>query len=152
MKKLKATITKKDGTQKEVFVIVDEQTAEMLKQLGDKKMVNEYLVEEYKIFMADVQEQRHTQSLDKSLDNGFDLVDEKQDVAAAFIRNEDREKIREAIKKLDQEQQWIVQEVFFRGRTQIDVARELQISKQAMSQRMTVIKEQLKIFLKNFAF
>lgn len=152
MKKLKATITKKDGTQKEVFVIVDEQTAEMLKQLGDKKMVNEYLVEEYKMFMADVQEQRHTQSLDKSLDNGFDLVDEKQDVAAAFISNEDREKVREAIKKLDQEQQWIVQEVFFRGRTQIDVARELQISKQAMSQRMTVIKEQLKIFLKNFAF
>ena len=43
MKKLKATITKKDGTQKEVFVIVDEQTAEMLKQLGDKKVIAEDL-------------------------------------------------------------------------------------------------------------
>lgn len=152
MKKLKAVVTREDGTTKEVYVVVDEQTAEMLAKVEDKQIVNDYLVEEYKLFMADYREKRHTQSLDKSLENGFDIADEKQDLFASMVGQIESEEIQNAIKKLDEEQQWIVQAVFFEGKKQIEIARELHITKQAMSQRMAVIKEQLKKFLKNFSF
>ena len=152
MKKLKAVVTREDGTTKEVYVVVDEQTAEMLAKIEDKQIVNDYLVEEYKLFMADFRERRRTQSLDKSLENGFDIVDERQDLFASMVGQIESEEIQNAIKKLDEEQQWIVQAVFFEGKKQIEIARELHITKQAMSQRMAVIKEQLKKFLKNFSF
>jgi len=152
MKKLKAVVTREDGTTKEVYVVVDEQTAEMLAKIEDKQIVNDYLVEEYKLFMADFRERRRTQSLDKSLENGFDIVDERQDLFASMVGQIESEEIRNAIKKLDEEQQWIVQAVFFEGKKQIEIAQELHITKQAMSQRMAVIKEQLKKFLKNFSF
>lgn len=152
MKKLKAVVTREDGTTKEVYVVVDEQTAEMLAKIEDKRIVNDYLVEEYKLFMADFRERRRTQSLDKSLENGFDIVDERQDLFASMVGQIESEEIQNAIKKLDEEQQWIVQAVFFEGKKQIEIAQELHITKQAMSQRMAVIKEQLKKFLKNFSF
>ena len=150
MKKLKATVTKKDGTTKEVYVVVDEQTAEMLTKLQDKQLVNDYLVEEYKMFMSDRHEHLYTQSLDKSLDGGLDIVDEKQDLFAMIAKTDECERIHKAIAKLEPQQQWIVEQIFFEGRTQTDVAEELGIGRSAMSQRMTVIKVALKKILKNF--
>ena len=64
MKKFNVTITQKDGATKEVYVIVDDQTAKMLGQLKDEKIVHDFLVEEYRMFMADLHEHRHVQSLD----------------------------------------------------------------------------------------
>lgn len=104
------------------------------------------------LYSSGYREKRHTQSLDKSLENGFDIVDEKQDLFASMVGQIESEEIQNAIKKLDEEQQWIVQAVFFEGKKQIEIAQELHITKQAMSQRMAVIKEQLKKFLKNFSF
>lgn len=150
MKKFKATVMKKDGTTKEVFVVVDNKTAKMLSQLNDETAINEYLVEEYRMFMADRHEHLCTQSLDKSLDNGLELEDENQNLFEKVAKGLDVEEIHTAIRQLDQEQQKIVRLLFFEGKKQVEIAKILNISKQALFQRLTVIKDQLKKFLKNF--
>ena len=147
MKKLKATVTKKDGTTKEVYVVVDEQTAEMLTKLQDKQLVNDYLVEEYKMFMSDRHEHLYTQSLDKSLDGGLDIMDEKQDLFAMIAQSEEYERIHKAIAKLEPQQQWLVYQVYFEGRTQIEIAEELGIDKTSLSKRKGRIIKKLKKFL-----
>ena len=150
MKKLKATVTKKDGTTKDVYVVVDNKTAKMLDLLNDKNAVNDYLVEEYKMFMADRHEHLCTQSLDKSLDGGLELEDENQDLFEIVAQGLEAEKVHQAISQLDEEQQKIVYAMFFEGKTQVKIAENMNISKQALYQRLIVIKGQLKKFLKNF--
>ena len=147
MKKLKATVTKKDGTNKEVYVVVDEQTAEMLTKLQDKQLVNDYLVEEYKMFMSDRHEHLYTQSLDKSLDGGLDIVDEKQDLFALIAQTDEYERVHKAIAKLEPQQQWLVYQVYFEGRTQSEIAREIGVDSGSVRHRMQRIREKLKKFL-----
>ena len=147
MKKLKATVTKKDGTTKEVYVVVDEQTAEMLTKLQDKQLVNDYLVEEYKMFMSDRHEHLYTQSLDKSLDGGLDIVDEKQDLFAMIAQTDEYERIHKAIAKLEPQQKWLIYQVYFEGRTQSEIAREIGIDSGSVRHRMQRIREKLKKFL-----
>ena len=148
MKKLKATVTKKDGTTKEVYVVVDEQTAEMLTKLENKQIVNDYLVEEYKMFMSDRHEHLYTQSLDKSLDGGLEIVDEKQDLFAMIAQTDECERIHKAIAKLEPQQQWLVEQIFFEGRTQIEIARELSVGESAIRSRLAKIYVKMKKFLK----
>ena len=149
MKRLKAIVTKKDGTIKEVFVDVDDQTAEMLAQLGDKKMVNDYLVEEYRMIMADYKYHRNVQSLDNYMKQGIEIEDPSQNLFENIYQSIENVKLKEAIKKLEPQQQWIVEQVFFEGRTQSAIAKELGIGRSAMSQRMTVIKVALKKIMTN---
>ena len=150
MKKLKATITKKDGTQKEVFVLVDEQTAEMLEKLGDEKMVNDYLVEEYRMYMADIREQRNAQSLEGYMKQGIEIEDYEQYVFENYIKELENEKLIEAIHQLNREQKRIIEAIFIEGKTQEEVAQEFQISQQAISQRLNVILARLKKTMKKF--
>lgn len=150
MKKLKAIVTKKDGTTKEVYVVVDNRTAEMLAQLNDEKIVNDYLVEEYKMFMAEYHEHRYTQSLDKSLDVGLEIEDKKQDVFENIVTKLEHEELKKAIQSLNEQQQKIVTALFFERKTQEEIAQELHITQPAVSQRLAVILERLKNYLKNF--
>ena len=150
MKKLKATVTKKDGTTKEVYVVVDEQTAEMLATLKDEKMVNDYLVDEYRMFMADRHEHLYTQSLDKSLEGGLEIEDKKQDVFENIVTELEHEDLKKAILSLNEQQQRIVTALYFERKTQEEIAEEFHISQQAISQRLEVILARLKKFLKNF--
>lgn len=148
MKKLKATVTQKDGSKKEIYVMVDDGTAEVLAQVDDKEFVNQYLIDEYKAFMADYREKRNTLSLEKAFEKGIEVEDESQNLLENLISKMDQEKINEAINKLKPQQQWIVEQVFIIGKSQTVVAKELSIGKSAMSQRMKVIKETLKKLLK----
>ena len=147
MKKMKATITKKDGTQKEVFVLVDEQTAEMLEQLGDEKMVNEYLLGEYELQMADYRERLNVQSLDASLDGGFDIEDPEQDLFENYIKKTDNDRLKEAIQSLEPQQQWLIEQIYFKERTKSDVARELGVDHTSIRDRLNIIFKKIKKFL-----
>ena len=147
MKRLKAIVTKKDGTIKEVFVDVDDQTAEMLAQLGDKKMVNDYLAEEYRMFMADYKFHRNVQSLDNYMKQGIEIEDPRQDLLENAIQEIENERLRKAIKQLTKEQQWIVEQVFFEGRTQVEIAKELGIDHTSIRDRLRVIYKKIKVFL-----
>lgn len=148
-KKLFTQIVKKNGELKDVYVCVDDETARVLEQV-DEETRKMYLQAEWEMKTADNYFRRHEQSLDKSLDNGFDVIDENQDVEVMAIKQAEKERVLEAIAKLKPQQQWIVKQVFIYGRKQCEVAKDLKISEPALSQRITVIKVQIKKFLKNF--
>ena len=146
MKKMYATLTLHDGTTKEVYVHVDEQTAEMLEQLEDKELVNQYLIEEFKMAMDDYSYRRHTISFEKAKEKGFDLA-APTDLLEEMIKAENAEKVRAAIKQLEPQQQWLVEQIYFCGRKQNDVATELGVGKTAIANRLKRILEKLKKFL-----
>ena len=146
MKKMYATLTLHDGTTKEVYVHVDEQTAEMLEQLEDKELVNQYLIDEFKMAMDDYSYHRHTISFEKAKEKGFDLV-ATTDLLEETIKAESAEKVRDAIKQLEPQQQWLVEQIYFCGRKQNDVATELGVGKTAIANRLKRILEKLKKFL-----
>ena len=88
------------------------------------------------------------QSLEKSLDNGFDVIDENQDVEEMAIKQAEKDAVLEAISQLEPQQQWLIKQLYFLGRTQVDVAKELGISKAAITNRLKKISEKIKKLLK----
>lgn len=149
MKKLFTQIVKKNGELKDVYVCVDDETAKVLEQV-DEETRRTYLQEEYKMFMADYRYKRRNQSLEKSVDNGFDVIDDKQDVEAMAIKQAEKETVMEAISKLEPQQQWLVKQIYIYGRKQIEIANELGVSHQAISQQIILIRSKIKKILKNF--
>lgn len=147
MKKLYTQITKKNGELKDVYVCVDNETAKVLEQV-DEETRRIYLQEEYLTFMSNVKYKRSNQSLDKSLENGFDIVDENQDVEENAIKDADKEKVRQAISKLEPQQQWLVKQVYFNQRTNVSIASELGVTEGAIRDRLKRIFEKIKKFLK----
>lgn len=147
MKKLYTQITKKNGELKDVYVCVDNETAKVLEQV-DEETRRVYLQEEYLTFMSNVKYKRSNQSLEKSLENGFDVVDENQDVEENAIKNADIEKVRRAISQLEPQQQWLVKQVYFNQRTNVSIASELGVTEGAIRDRLKRIFEKIKKFLK----
>ena len=148
-KKLFTQIVKKNGELKDVYVCVDDETAKVLEQV-DEETRRIYLQEEYEIKMSDNKYKLCNQSLEKSLDNGFDVIDENQDVEAIAIKQAEKETVMEAISKLEPQQQWLVKQIYIYGRKQIEIANELGVSHQAISQQIILIRSKIKKILKNF--
>ena len=148
MKKLFTQIMK-NGEFKDVYVCVDDETARVLEQV-DEETRRIYLQEEYEMKMSDYKYKLCNQSLDKSLDNGFDIIDESQDVEAKAIKEVEIIKIREAIAKLTPSQQWLVNQLYVEKKSQEQIAIEIGAKGGTIRQRTLRIRAQLKKFLKKF--
>ena len=146
MKKLTITITEQNGNRKNITVELENELADwLITQPEDVQC--DFILFEYKARCVERKETRRTQSLNSSLDNGFDIADESADDAEDILT---RLAVGQAIERLNPRQQWIVKQLYYIGRSQAEVARELGISKPAVTQQIAVIKSTLKIFLKNF--
>ena len=149
MKELSTEIMLRNGDIKTITVELETELADWL-VLQPPAVYRDFLIFEYRSKCVERKETRRTQSLNVSLDHGFDIVDEESDLFIALLRQLTREEVRKAIKKLKPKQQWVAEQVLLLERTQAEVARELGISKPAMTQQISIIKRELKIFLKNF--
>ena len=147
MKKLFTQIVKKNGELKDVYVCVDDETARVLEQV-DEETRRIYLQEEYEMKMSDNKYKLCNQSLEKSLDKGFDVIDENQDVEEMAIKQAEKERVLEAIAKLEPQQQWLVKQIYVYGRKQVEIAEELGVGESAIRSRLKKISEKLKKFLK----
>ena len=147
MKKLFTQIVKKNGELKDVYVCVDDETARVLEQV-DEETRRIYLQEEYEMKMSDNKYKLCNQSLEKSLDNGFDVIDESQDVEEMAIKQAEKERVLEAIAKLEPQQQWLVKQIYVYGRKQVEIAEELGVGESAIRSRLKKISAKLKKFLK----
>ena len=147
MKKLFTQIVKKNGELKNVYVCVDDETAKVLEQV-DEETRRIYLQEEYEMKMSDNKYKLCNQSLEKSLDNGFDVIDENQDVEEMAIKQAEKERVLEAIAKLEPQQQWLVKQIYVYGRKQVEIAEELGVGESAIRSRLKKISAKLKKFLK----
>ena len=142
MKKLTTQITKNNKI-KTIFAMVDSKTAKILEGL-DENIRHEYIVAEYQTYLNERKETRRHQSLNLSLDNGCEFEDEDSSPEEKLIQNETYEELHKAISTLTKEQQWLINEVYFKGRSQIEIAKELGVSKVAICRRFERIFEKIK--------
>ena len=146
MKKLSTEIITKNGETKIITVEVDDMYADWL-VTQSQEIYHDAVMFEYRTSCVERKETRYIQSLDASMDNGFDIADESSESAEDMA---ERLTLEDAIQKLTEQQQWVVKQVFMLQRKQVEVARELGITESAMAQQISVIKRNLKKNLKNF--
>ena len=146
MKKLSTEIITKKGEIKIITVEVDDMYADWL-VTQSQEIYHDAVMFEYRTSCVERKETRYIQSLDASMDNGFDIADESSESAEHMA---ERLTLEDAIQKLTEQQQWVVKQVFMLQRKQVEVARELGITESAMAQQISVIKRNLKKNLKNF--
>ena len=142
MKKLTITITEQNGNRKNISVELENELADWL-ITQPEDVQRDFILFEYKAKCVERKETRRTQSLDSSLDNGFDIADENADTADDILT---RLAVGQAIERLNPRQRWIVDQLYYKGKTQAEIARELGITKSAVTQQVTYIKNTLKKF------
>ena len=144
MKKLTTQITKNNKTQT-IFAMVNDKTADFINSL-DEKTRHDYIVGEHNIYLNELKETRRHQSLDLSLDNGFELEDEDSSPEDKVIQDETYSNLYKAISTLSKDQQWLIKEVYFKGRSQVEIAKELGVDPTAIRNRFKKIYEKIKKF------
>lgn len=90
---------------------------------------------------------RRNQSLERSLDNGWDIEDPSADFDLRLEVEEQNEELYEAIFKLKPDEQFIIQQVFFERVTKVELAKRLRVSRRAIHKRLVTILGKLKKFL-----
>lgn len=79
---------------------------------------------------------------------GFELEDKTVNIEKDFEKKEELESLRNAMQKLEPQQKWLVEQVYFLGRKQVDIARELRLSTKALNNRLIRIMSKIKKYLK----
>lgn len=92
-------------------------------------------------------ETRRHCSLDQLTSDGNDCVASSDDVEDAFLISEDNKKLYAAIKKLEPRQQYLIEQVYFLGRKQVDLAAEEGVSHVAITYALQRAVKKLKKFL-----
>ena len=147
MKKFITTTTTKGGKEKIIKVYLDDITAKLLEEANDDKLTQSYIIEEYKAKLIERKETRRCQSLDKSMEHGFDITDEDFDLDNIAMGDIESERLHNALGKLSVEQRKLIQEVYFDGISQSEISKREAVSRKAINNRLARIYEQLKKFL-----
>lgn len=121
MKKYYLTIVRKDGTEKEVFVLIPEETAVLLDQC-DETVRLEYLKAEYKAFLRERAETRRHISLDYITDNGHDFDTGEASVLDLMLDAEEYQELYSAIARLPRRQKEALDLYIFQGKTMEETA------------------------------
>ena len=144
MKKLTTQITKNNKT-KTIYAMVDDEIAKWLEN-ADPQVRHEYIVAEHEMYLSELRETRRHQSLDLSLENGHDFEDENSSLEELFIKEEMYQELHKAISTLSKEQQWLINEIYFKGRSQTEIAKELGILKTSLNDRLNRALKKLRKF------
>ncbi len=94
--------------------------------------------------LSDRKYSRRTQSLERSVENGWDVADPDADVAVIFEKKENDSKLYEAVFALPPEQQTLIKTVFFHRIPQQYIATQEGVSRFAINKRLTRILRKLK--------
>ena len=146
MKKLSTEITTKKGEIKIITVEVDDMYADWL-VTQPQEIYHDAVMFEYRTSCTERKETRYIQSLDASMDNGFDVADESVESVEQILT---RLTVEQAVSTLSEEQKWLVNQIYYLGRTRMSVADELGITEGAIRSRLSVISKKLEKILKNF--
>ena len=107
----------------------------------------QYAEMEHKDSLIERKETRRHQSLDKSLEHGFDIPDEKANVEECVERKEDMSRLYIAIAQLQPQQQELIRRVYFNGEKMSDIAREECVDDGSIRHRMQRVVKMLKKLL-----
>ena len=93
-------------------------------------------------------ETRRHQSLDALVESGFQIADPGSDIEANLIIQNNIDLLRRALAALTSDQIWLVEQVFYYGRKQSEIAAELGIDATSIRDRLRVIYKKIKNFRK----
>ena len=91
-------------------------------------------------------ESRRQTSLENLTEQGIDFADTAANPLADYIRKENTEQIRKAIAALLPEQQALIKQIFYEGKTITEIAKAEKVGKSAIANRLTRIYAKLKKF------
>lgn len=92
-------------------------------------------------------ETRRHQSLDKSMEHGFDVADPSENTFEKVVINEWNRQLYQAIARLSPEQQELLRKVYFEYIPQTEIAAREGVTKHAINKRLLRILRKLKKFL-----
>lgn len=92
---------------------------------------------------------RKESSLERMVEAGFQVADPNTNVEERLLEKYDIEQLSEAIKTLTEDQKWLIEQIFYYGRKQSEVAIELAIDVTSVRDRLRVIYKKLKKFFNN---
>ena len=99
MAKKFTTVITVNGKEKEISVRLDDSIVKALESVNDENLTQFYIVEEYNAQLSERRETRRHQSLDLSMESGFDVADDYC-LEADVMRGLDKQRLRTAIKNL----------------------------------------------------
>lgn len=117
-------------------------------QSGNEEVIHEYIVEEYRARNINRKETRRHQSMESSMEHGFDRADLKADTEQMLERKEDADKLYKAMQKLLPSQRELIRRVYFEGEKITDIAREEGVDVSSISHRKERALKSLKRFMK----
>ena len=107
----------------------------------------EYAELEHKEKFTERKETRRHQSLDKSMEHGWDIADQSADVVLQAEAEEDKKRLHDAILKLPKEQRRLLEEVYFQDIPQTELAKQDGVTKTAVNNRLARILKKLKKYM-----
>lgn len=147
MKKFTTKIITKDNKEKTIKVYLDDNTVKLLEQTNDKKLIKEYILEEYKARLIERKETRRHLSLDNPKTDILCSLNKSFEVEEKII---DSVQLHSALKKLLAEQRELIADYYFKDRTLQEIANEKGVSPQAVAQQLKRAINRLKNIFKNF--
>lgn len=147
MKKMTTTVVK-NGKTKTISVWLVERTVEALEQVNNEEFTRQYIIDEYQSALTERKETRRHQSLDVSMDHGFDISDEHCFEDDIYM-NIELEKLQAALKLLTHEQRSLIYRVYFCGESQKDIAQEFGVDATSIRDRLKTIYKKIQNFLKS---
>lgn len=93
----------------------------------------------------------HNSSYEELTEAGMQFEDKQPTPEDTLIDKEEYQTLYKAIKQLTPEQQKLVRDVFFNGKSQADLARDEQVHPRVIGMRLDRIYKHLKNILKNLA-
>ena len=137
------TKTTKDNKVITISIMVDNATAKILEQI-DEQARHEYILAEHELDLKERKETRRHQSLDLSIEKGHDFMSEDASPEEKCVEEETYKTLYNAISTLSEDQQWIVKEVYFKGRSNTDIAHELGVTEGSIRHRLERIYKKIK--------
>lgn len=141
MKKISFSFINKKGILKNVFIMVDEQTAIMVSMLSETERVD-YLTDLYHEDMREKNYQKHIIHSDNyfGVDEDLELADESVDREAVDAKLQ----VEEILSMLEPTERKLIEDYYLNGLTQQDIAISMNVSQKMISKRIKNTLEKLR--------
>lgn len=143
-------ISKANGKAKEVSFPVDEGFLKAISTLSEEDQAS-YLTSAYYDYKREQKRKRRILSFECMLEDNTEfqdgLVDSNPNPEELCLRNERYEFLRQAIETLNERQRRVITELFYNGKTQRELAEEMDMTEQAMSMFVAYVLAKLRKFL-----
>lgn len=145
MKKVTTQI-KKNNKDHTIFILVNDKMADFLNGL-DEKTRHDYIVSEHQIYLNDLKETRRHQSLNLSLDSGFEFIDPNQDIEEKLENDKLKNQLSKALTTLTEKQLKVFLMYAEQGLSFSNIGKKMGISKDTAKEHYWAAIKKLKKIL-----